>query len=128
MSKNKPFDLEAAKAGKPVQTARGNKVRHLCFDYKNPNGIYTIVGIELMPDGSECIINWRDNGQWGEMPSANDLVMAPEIIEYWVNVYSDCLNGVYLSRVTYPSKEVALLNVGHVRSHIKTIKIHEEEI
>lgn len=36
-NKFKPFDLEQAKAGKPVCTRDGRKARIICFDLKNGN-------------------------------------------------------------------------------------------
>lgn len=39
----KPFDLEAAKAGKPVCTRDGRKARIICFDRVNSKSILALV-------------------------------------------------------------------------------------
>lgn len=42
-NKYKPFDLEQAKAGKPVYTRDGHKARIICFDAKLEN--YSIIAL-----------------------------------------------------------------------------------
>lgn len=42
-NKYKPFDLEQAKAGKPVCTRDGHKARIICFDAKLEN--YSIIAL-----------------------------------------------------------------------------------
>lgn len=39
----KPFDLEAAKQGKPVCTRDGRKARIICFDAKGNNPIVALI-------------------------------------------------------------------------------------
>lgn len=81
----KPFNLEEAKAGKPVCTRDGRKVRLLCFDAKSNN--YPIVGLILSSWGNveECK-TWTDEGVYyvesvGSKEPHNDLFMAEETIE-----------------------------------------------
>lgn len=50
MQKMKPFDLEAAKAGKPVCTRDGRKARIICFDR---NWEYPIVALIECENGEE---------------------------------------------------------------------------
>jgi len=54
------FNLEEAKAGKPVCTLDGRKVRILCFDRKNCNPS-SIVGL-IEEEFYESIHSWRTNG------------------------------------------------------------------
>ena len=59
MQKMKPFDLEAAKAGKPVCTRDGRKARIICFDAKC---IKPIVALIQGSDNSEQIEYYTENG------------------------------------------------------------------
>lgn len=56
----KPFDLEAAKAGKPVCTRDGRKARIICFDLKNDE--YPIVAA-VENDSSETLFFLHN--EWG---------------------------------------------------------------
>lgn len=82
----KPFDLEAAKSGKPVCTRDGRKVRIICFDrefiYKGQN--YCIVA--LVNDGpySESLYSYTEDGLFNPNKIHNyDLMMLPEKKEGW---------------------------------------------
>lgn len=55
----KPFDLEAAKAGKPVCTRDGRKARIICWDKK---GNYPIVALIQDNENSEHIEYYTENG------------------------------------------------------------------
>ena len=81
----KPFDLEAAKAGKPVCTRDGRKARIICFDKK---GAYPIVALVNDYNEEEYIKNYDEFGKkfiGGE--TSDDLMMLSEKKEGWVNVY-----------------------------------------
>lgn len=86
----KPFNLEAAKAGKPVCTRDGRRARIICSDrefiYKEQN--YCIVA--LIKDGSysESVYSYTEDGLFNPNKiHNNDLMMLPEKHEGWVNVY-----------------------------------------
>lgn len=49
----RPFDLEAAKAGKPVCTRDGRKVRIICFDRTTYDNYTTIIACALSKDGKD---------------------------------------------------------------------------
>ena len=72
----KPFDLEAAKAGKPVYTRDGRKARIICFDLKNEQ--YPIVAA-IGNDSSETLLCYTLNGEIvkGNYKSDKDLMMLP---------------------------------------------------
>ena len=83
--KSKKFDLEAAKAGKPVCTRDGRKARIICFDAKRKNGKRIIA---LIPSkdfiGFEDLIDYPDNGNYyGGHENDGDLMMLPEKKEGW---------------------------------------------
>ena len=84
--KLKPFDLEAAKAGKPVCTRGGRNARIICFDVKWA----THPIIALIEEGEgERICSYMPNGRRyeGEEEWIYDLMMLPEKKEGWMNVY-----------------------------------------
>ena len=72
----KPFDLEAAKAGKPACTRDGRKARIICFDLKNEE--YPIVAA-VGNDSSETLFSYTTNGEIADgIESDKDLMMLPE--------------------------------------------------
>ena len=113
----KPFNLEAAKAGKPVCTRDGRKARIICFDAKFPKtgNIVTLVEKE---NGEEVTLYYYDDGHCS-IGRGYDLMMLPEKKEGWINIYEDM--------VIYESKEEAELNASKVRELIATAKVKWEE-
>ena len=117
----KEFDLEAAKAGKPVCTRDGRKVRIICFDAKRKDKkkIIALVPSKDYP-GFEDLIAYPNNGNYyGGHENDGDLMMLPERKEGWVNVYNDT--------PIYDTKERAELGALTVRKRIATVKISWEE-
>lgn len=83
------FNLERAKAGDPVETRSGKKVRILCFDRK---GDYPIVALIDDDDREvEEIESFTLEGTLTSLGSVTnrDLVMAPKAIVKYVVVYRD---------------------------------------
>lgn len=118
--KMKPFDLEAAKSGKPVCTRNGRKARIICFDLKNGN--YPIVAA-IGNDCSEALFNYTIKGEIiPGVKSEKDLMMLPEKKEGWVNVYE----GGLLDVKSYKTKEEALAKASH-KNYVDTVKIEWEE-
>ena len=114
----KPFNLEAAKAGKPVCTRDGRKARIVCFDRINARPILALVP---STDGKgEDVFDCFVNGKRGAnaLESDLDLMMLPEKKEGWVNVYKDSV---------YDTKEEALTGRLGNRGYINTIKVRWEE-
>ena len=91
----KPFDLEAAKAGKPVCTRDGRKARIICFDLKNEE--YPIVAA-IGNDSSETLLCYTLNGEIvkGNYKSDKDLMMLPKKRIGWINVQKGA--GLFKSR------------------------------
>lgn len=116
----KPFSLKLAKAGKPVCTRDGRKVRVLCYDFKQNEEYPILVAIENK-DGKECALLYS-NGGISEMykSSNNELAMLPEKKEGWVNIYKE---GV--DQYIYNNEKAALSRRGS--DCIATIKIEWEE-
>lgn len=121
----KPFDLEEAKAGKPVCTRDGRKVRIVCFDRM---GNYPIIGL-IRKDDIERIYYFKENG--GCTDDFCELMMAPEKKEGWVNVYIKG-DDKRASCCIYPTKEEAIIhatlpNGEFIKSYVTTTKIEWEE-
>lgn len=125
MQKMKPFDLEAAKAGKPVCTRDGRKARIICFDAKC---IKPIVALIQGSDNSEQIEYYTENGVFsnGGTGKNRDLMILLEKKEGWVNIYGEEKER-YCSNVIYSSKEEALNISKQLEEHITTIKIEWRE-
>ena len=116
----KPFDLEAARSGKPVCTRDGRKARIICFDRKVDTPIVAL--IEHV-DGSEILQCYFDNGKCCHNETSDyDLMMLPEKKEGWVNVYK----GGLLDTKSYPTKKEAF-DKASPKDYIDTIKISWEE-
>lgn len=117
----KPFDLEAAKAGKPVCTRDGRKARIICFDLNNKN--FPIVAI-INCDTEENAYQYDIDGVCDEHDNNLNLMMSPEKKEGWVNL---CKNnyGDTLAVGVFPNREEAVSNCPP--SYLGTIKIEWEE-
>ena len=115
----KPFDLEAAKAGKPVCTRDGRKARIICFDAKGDKPIIALIEMGV----AETPNNYPIDGKaisTKETPC--DLMMLPEKKEGWVNIYR---GQVYN---TFEKAEEARKIAEHGGNNcLKTIKIDWEE-
>lgn len=117
----KEFDLEAAKAGKPVCTRDGRKARIICFDLNNKN--FPIVAI-INCDTEENAYQYDIDGVCDEHDNNLNLMMSPEKKEGWVNL---CKNnyGDTLAVGVFPNREEAVSNCPP--SYLSTIKIEWEE-
>lgn len=117
----KKFDLEAAKAGKPVCTRDGRKARIICFDLNNKN--FPIVAI-INCDTEENAYQYDIDGVCDEHDNNLNLMMSPEKKEGWINL---CKNnhGDTLAIGVFPNREEAVSNCPP--SYLSTIKIEWEE-
>lgn len=82
----RPFNLEEAKAGKPVVTRDGRKVRLFCFDLVGDDAV---AGAVTIGEGKEDATSWTLEGRYISRleEHARDLLMAPVEKTVWVNVY-----------------------------------------
>lgn len=123
----KPFDLEAAKAGKPVCTRDGRKVRILCYDLKGAK--YPIVAaIETQDNIAESISAYDKNGRFvHDKENNNDLMMLLEKREGWINIYINS-GSVETGINIYETEEIAKSNASSSSiNYLDTIKIEWEE-
>ena len=131
----KPFDLEAAKAGKPVCTRDGRKARIICFDAKAKNyGELINKMVVLVEDirnvGNEIIMPYNLDGTsyasvW-KNDRDNDLMMLSEKKEGWINVYKNDEGKISVSNTPYKTREEAF-NYRTKYQYIDTVKITWEE-
>lgn len=111
----KPFNLEEAKAGKPVCTRDGKEAKILDFDFYTPDyqdytkpNHFMVVKIKKRPD-DEIIELYRLNGFVNQdgTESWDDLMMKTEKHEGWGWV-SRCNNCVSIFAQIYKTEEEAL--------------------
>ena len=116
----KPFDLEAAKAGKPVCTRDGRKARIICFDANDKQPVIALLEFECDNGGYvEKIETYYKDGKVHEGSNwSNDLMMLPEKKEGWVNVYKERC---------YESKEEAVRCRAYYMEYMDTIRVEWEE-
>lgn len=84
----KEFDLEAAKAGKPVCTRDGRKARIICFDLNNKN--FPIVAI-INCDSEENAYQYDIDGICDEHDNNLNLMMSPEKKEGWIIIHKEAI-------------------------------------
>ena len=120
----KPFDLERALSGDPIQTRSGKPFIQIHkFDTKDDDCLYGVVDGEVLSFTKDG----RFNPSYGI--SEYDLFMAPKVREYWVNVYRN-KNGSLEMGAEYESEEKAKSEKDAASSfsltYITTIKLTEE--
>ena len=126
----KEFNLEEAKAGKPVCTRDGKKARIICFDAK---GDYPI-GALIEESDKEYVYTYTKNGECcsGVSYMCLNLMMATEKHECWLNIYRDENSSVVFTGGTiYDSENDArngICDTKDIRTnYVTTIKIEWEE-
>lgn len=96
MQKMKPFDLEAAKAGKPVCTRDGRKARIICFDRKLLfKGIsYPIIALVEDTAKEETVYGYNEKGKVmieDDATYKDDLMMLPQKKEGWIIIHKEAI-------------------------------------
>ena len=122
----KPFDLEAAKAGKPVCTRDGRKARIICFDRKDVRPIIAL--IESHNDDEGVYYYYADGLNLDNYPSVFDLMMPTEKKEGWINIYNADTTFYFVEGMVYDTKEEAIKHINPDNEiYITTVKIQWEE-
>lgn len=117
----KPFDLEAAKAGKPVCTRDGRKARIICFDAKCNKPIVALI----YDCNKETVFQYLESGRFFvDQIDKYDLMMFTQKKEGWLNIYKDFEDTVCC---VYPTEKEALEDGETEKDYITTIKIEWEE-
>lgn len=93
---HKPFNLEAAKAGKPVITRSGQPARIICFDRKTTTPYKILALIEEEGGETETYLTFTLDGKFQDNPSAvnsSDLFMAPEEVTRYIHIFQNRQTG-----------------------------------
>ena len=115
----KPFDLEAAKAGKPVCTRDGRKARIICFDKKDEDNIYPIVCLVQDGETESLGIFMKDGHSLVDVEETpSDLMMLPEKKEGYI---------IYTKEMIHPTKESAERFAQSITSKLGICKVEWEE-
>jgi hypothetical protein len=117
----KEFNLEAAKAGKPVCTRDGRKVRIICFDAECNKPIVALI----YDCNKETVFQYLKSGRFFvDQIDKYDLMMLPQKKEGWVNIYKDFEDTVCC---IYSTEKEALEEKETEEDYITTVKIEWEE-
>lgn len=131
----KPFDLETAKAGKPVCTRDGRKARIICLDFQSIENT-PIVAVVQVTDKQEVIANYYEDGQqFVDGISELDLMMLPEKKEGWINIYNADTTFYYVDGRVFDTKDEAVKEAKEEvekeqrekNEYIDTIRVEWEE-
>ena len=104
----KSFNIEEAKAGKPVCTRDGRKARIICFDRANSKPILALIA---STDGKgEDVFDYFVSGKRiaNALESDLDLMMLPEKKEGWVNVYDADTTFRFVEGMVYNTKDESI--------------------
>lgn len=131
----KEFNLEAAKAGKPIYTRDGRKARILCYDLKGVEEYPIVAAIETHDYLAESISAYDRNGRFDhDKENNNDLMILLEKKEGWINIYnrntiSTSKENCYIMTgvSVFKTKESAISYKNKDKEYIDTIKIEWEE-
>lgn len=82
----KPFDLDAAKSGKPVCTRDGRKARIICFDAKGDFPIAALVETNNIEEVYLYTNNGLSHLESNDLESSSDLMMLSEKRSGWAKI------------------------------------------
>ena len=119
----KPFDLQAARSGKPVCTRDGRKARIICFDSKN-DPRRPIVALVEHNDNEllyEYTIEGKERFSHIITTGTSDLMMIPEKKEGWVS------KRVYCGEFIFSEREKAEKHYECNDTKVATVPVYWEE-
>ena len=127
----KPFNLEEAKAGKPVCTRDDKPARIICFDRKIKNCYPLLVLITNNDNYEECY-SYTADGKFNYADESDlDLFMASEKHEGWINLYrnKEHFNTLPVSLIYNSEQDAkeAIDDIDDNLQHVATIKIEWKE-
>lgn len=110
----KPFNLEDAKAGKPVCTRDGRTTRIVDFNYNGRGACPLLAIVTTLGGGVESVHSFTATGVFnGASTSDLDLFMAPITTTVWVNLYRDQKGGSQwtsdLAHITQAAAQAAVV-------------------
>ena len=113
----KPFDIQKAKAGKPVCTRDGRKARIICLDRIDSTGCNLPIVALVQCEETEVLQLYHDDGKC-DVKADLDLMMLPEKKVGSVNVYKERC---------YETKEEAIRHIAPGTHYIDTIRVEWED-
>ncbi len=126
----KEFNLEAAQNGAKICTRDGHNARIICWGIKNED---TPLAVAITyDDGNEDVKLYTCYGKYcnsirRDHPYPDDLMMAPEKREGWVNIYKNAEAGIRrYAQSIFETKEKAIENKDDIY-YVTTVKIEWEE-
>lgn len=122
----KPFNLEEAKAGKPVCTRDGRAARIISDDLQGEHPFAFAIATR---DGmGEKVRTYNHSGEYYDSEeSKHDLFMAHVTKTVWVNLYRRRDLSVYAGSATYPYEQDAKAASNYAHCYIGTFPITYEE-
>ena len=123
----KEFNLEEAKAGKPVCTREGMPARIVCWDLKfGKNNKYTLLALIKDEDGDEMPMSYTSKGHLINDVTKDkyDLMMVGKKCDGWVNIYRDGRGDIQVDNRVFSTKEDAIRM--HFRNYLLVDTIHIE--
>ena len=125
----KPFNLKEylKDPSKEVITRDGRKVKRiLCTDAR---GVYPVIALIEYDDTSDCAYSYTKDGRYHiSEPCGEDLFIAPEKKEGWVNIFKYNFGEPFIGDMhIFRSKEEAEESAKNNRTYVKSIKIEWEE-
>lgn len=123
----KQFNIDEAKAGKPVCTRDGRDVRLICFDFKTHRRDYPLVA--LIKDGDmETLSEYSADGKSIMNRSEYDLFMKTVVkLEGYVNVFDFAGKPAVFSQVYATEQKAKEIGEKNSRYYVGTAKIVMEE-
>lgn len=126
----KPFNIEEAKAGKPVCTRNGKKARIICFDKKGNE--FPLIALICTSETEEEYYSFTKEGRFysDDSKSSFDLFMASTHHEGWITIPEDTKHMIEIE-CFYNSKEEAITCAKHHnasnKNHLVAIKVEWDE-
>ena len=121
----KPFNLEQAKAGKPLVTRDGRKARYL--------GVLEaalrlpLIAAVSNASGSEQAVMFTIDGNYcldRPLEHCNDLFMEPEVVTKWINVFVTSIEGKYYSDTrVFDTEDDAVLAAEGIKTYHSTTSV-----
>ena len=120
----KPFDLEAAMRGEPIQLKNGEKCTFGAF---LPSAAPSCQVVIINPQGY-VISRYKDGRFEANKNCSSDIVMVPKIKTYWINIYKGKFNeDRYTAGSLLNSEETAKEMRKIDPTWVKTISFEVEE-
>jgi hypothetical protein len=93
----KPFNLDLAKSGAPIETRDGRKVRFIAHVPEATLDTHRVVAVA---QGIICLFGYDGRSKEGGS-DGRDLFMSPTERTVWVNLYRDAHGSIHTDAITF---------------------------